>query len=77
MSAVPPPAAKTWRANKMSILSADVESQQTLDEVAGRFKVALDEAVDRLIAGLATTVAGLDGWTAEISIRLSKPKGTP
>ena len=30
----------------------DVESQQTLDEVAGRFKVALDEAVDRAAASM-------------------------
>ena len=55
----------------------DVESQQTLDEFAARFKAALDEVVDRLLAGINQTVAGLDGWTVEIpaiSIRLSKPK---
>jgi hypothetical protein len=55
----------------------DVESQQTLDEFAARFKAALDEVVDRLLAGINQTVAGLDGWTVEIpaiSIRLSKRK---
>jgi hypothetical protein len=55
----------------------DVESQQTLDEFAARFKAALDEVVDRLLGGINQTVAGLDGWTVEIpaiSIRLSKPK---
>ena len=61
----------------MSILSADVESQKTLDEFVGRVQAVLDEAVDRLVAGINQSVAGLDGWTAEISIRLSKPKGTP
>ena len=55
----------------------DIESQQTLDEVVGRLQATLNEAVDRLIAGLNTTVAGLDGWTANITIRLSKPKGMP
>ena len=75
MSAGPPRAAKTWRPNKMSILSADVESQKTLDEFAGRLQVALDEAVDRLVAGINQSVAGLDGWTLDFSVRLSKPKG--